>query len=59
MAGAGQRIGDGGADLARQVVVAGAAEAQIGVAPPRRRLGGRRHTGAGHGHQRFDGMRHV
>ena len=34
VAGLGQRVGDGDADLARQVIVAGAAEAQVGIAPP-------------------------
>ncbi len=37
-----QRIGDGDADLAREVVVAGAAEAKVGIAPPRGGPGGGR-----------------
>ena len=59
MARARQRIGDGDADLARQMVVAGAAEAQVGIAPPRGRLRGGRRARAGDRHQRFDGVRHV
>ena len=60
MAVLGQRIGDGHADLAGEMVVAGAAEAEIGIAPPR---GGLRDAGwarvAGQRHQQFDGMRHL
>ena len=59
MAVLGQQIGDGDADLAREMVVAGAAEAEIGIAPPRRRLGGRLGALAGQRHQQFDGMRHL
>ena len=59
MAVLGQRIGHRHADLAREMVVAGAAEAEIGIAPPRRGLGRRLGALAGQRHQRFDGVRHL
>ena len=55
----GQRIGDRHADLAGEMVVAGAAEAEIGIAPPGGAPGGGLRTLAGQRHQRFDGMRHL